>query len=213
MWPLVIERNQHGLEKCYDIPSRLLLDRIILMNEPINSITATSIIGQLLFLESQDEAAPITIYINSPGGSIADGFAIYDVMNKVKCPIVTICTGMAASMAAFLLSSGSRGRRYALPNSTVMIHQPLGGVQGQATDIAIVANRILSLKNKMYDILTKNTGLGYEEVAHACERDNYLSPEEAVQMGFIDEIIECAPKAYGASVSVEEKGAGQDGIL
>lgn len=206
MWPLVIERNQHGMEKCYDIPSRLLLDRIILMNEPINSITATSIIGQLLFLENQDEAAPITIYINSPGGSIADGFAIYDVMNKVKCPIVTICTGMAASMAAFLLSSGSRGRRYALPNSTVMIHQPLGGVQGQATDIAIMANRILSLKNKMYGILARNTGLDYEEVAHACERDNYLSPEEAVQMGFVDEIIACAPKAFGELVTSNEEG-------
>ena len=196
LWPLVIERNQYGVEKCYDIPSRLLLDRIILLNEPINPATATAIIGQLLFLENQNENAPITIYINSPGGSISDGFAIYDVMNKVKCPIITICTGMAASMAAFLLSSGSKGKRYALPNSTIMIHQPLGGVQGQATDIAIMANRIINLKNKMYNILSRNTGMKYEDVAQACDRDNYLSPEDAVQLGFIDGIIMCEPKAF-----------------
>lgn len=198
MWPLVIERNQYGTEKCYDIPSRLLMDRIILLNEVIDSYTATSIIGQLLFLEKQDETSPVTIYINSPGGSISDGFAIYDVMNKVKCPIITICTGMAASMAAFLLSSGTKGKRYALPNSTIMVHQPLGGVQGQATDIAIMANRIISLKHKMYNILAHNTGMEYKDVAQACDRDTYLSPEEAVQLGFIDEIIASTPKAYGA---------------
>jgi len=201
MWPLVIERNQYGTEKCYDIPSRLLMDRIILLNEVIDSYTATSIIGQLLFLEKQDETAPVTIYINSPGGSISDGFAIYDVMNKVKCPIITICTGMAASMAAFLLSSGTKGKRYALPNSTIMVHQPLGGVQGQATDIAIMANRIISLKHKMYNILAQNTGMEYKDVAQACDRDTYLSPEEAAQLGFIDEIIASTPKAYG---SIEE---------
>lgn len=198
MWPLVIERNQYGTEKCYDIPSRLLMDRIILLNEVIDSYTATSIIGQLLFLEKQDETAPVTIYINSPGGSISDGFAIYDVMNKVKCPIITICTGMAASMAAFLLSSGTKGKRYALPNSTIMVHQPLGGVQGQATDIAIMANRIISLKHKMYNILAQNTGMEYKDVAQACDRDTYLSPEEAAQLGFIDEIIASTPKAYGS---------------
>lgn len=198
LWPLVIERNQYGVEKCYDIPSRLLLDRIILLNEPINTATATAIIGQLLFLENQNENAPITIYINSPGGNISDGFAIYDVMNKVKCPIITICTGMAASMAAFLLSSGTKGKRYALPNSTIMIHQPLGGVQGQATDIAIMANRIINLKHKMYSILAKNTGMEYEAVAQACDRDNYLSPEEAVHLGFIDGIIDSTPKAYAS---------------
>lgn len=198
MWPLVIERNQYGTEKCYDIPSRLLMDRIILLNEVIDSYTATSIIGQLLFLEKQDETAPVTIYINSPGGSISDGFAIYDVMNKVKCPIITICTGMAASMAAFLLSSGTKGKRYALPNSTIMVHQPLGGVQGQATDIAIMANRIISLKHKMYNILAQNTGMKYKDVAQACDRDTYLSPEEAAQLGFIDEIIASTPKAYGS---------------
>ena len=196
MWPLVIEKNQYGTEKCYDIPSRLLMDRIILLNEPINSITATAIIGQLLFLENQDANDPITIYINSPGGNISDGFAIYDVMNKVKCPIITICTGMAASMAAFLLSSGTKGQRYALPNSTIMIHQPLGGVQGQATDIAIMANRIINLKHKMYNILAQNTGMSYEDVAQACDRDNYLSPDEATQLGFIDGIIACEPKAF-----------------
>ena len=198
MWPLVIERNQYGTEKCYDIPSRLLMDRIILLNEVIDSYTATSIIGQLLFLEKQDETAAVTIYINSPGGSISDGFAIYDVMNKVKCPIITICTGMAASMAAFLLSSGTKGKRYALPNSTIMVHQPLGGVQGQATDIAIMANRIISLKHKMYNILAQNTGMEYKDVAQACDRDTYLSPEEAAQLGFIDEIIASTPKAYGS---------------
>lgn len=198
MWPLVIERNQYGTEKCYDIPSRLLMDRIILLNEVIDSYTATSIIGQLLFLEKQDETAPVTIYINSPGGSISDGFAIYDVMNKVKCPIITICTGMAASMAAFLLSSGTKGKRYALPNSTIMVHQPLGGVQGQATDIAIMANRIISLKHKMYNILAQNTGMEYKDVAQACDRDTYLSPEEAAQLGFIDEIIASTPKACGS---------------
>ena len=198
MWPLVIERNQYGTEKCYDIPSRLLMDRIILLNEVIDSYTATSIIGQLLFLEKQDETAAVTIYINSPGGSISDGFAIYDVMNKVKCPIITICTGMAASMAAFLLSSGTKGKRYALPNSTIMVHQPLGGVQGQATDIAIMANRIISLKHKMYNILAQNTGMEYKDVAQACDRDTYLSPEEASQLGFIDEIIASTPKAYGS---------------
>ena len=198
MWPLVIERNQYGTEKCYDIPSRLLMDRIILLNEVIDSYTATSIISQLLFLEKQDETAPVTIYINSPGGSISDGFAIYDVMNKVKCPIITICTGMAASMAAFLLSSGTKGKRYALPNSTIMVHQPLGGVQGQATDIAIMANRIISLKHKMYNILAQNTGMEYKDVAQACDRDTYLSPEEAAQLGFIDEIIASTPKAYGS---------------
>ena len=192
----MIEKNEYGIERYYDLPSRLLMDRIILLNEPINSSIAASIIAQMLFLESENASMPITIYINCTGGSITDGFAIYDVMNKVKCPIITVCTGIAASMAAFLLCSGSRGRRYAMPNSTIMIHQPLGCVQGQATDIAIVANRILGLKDKMYRIMANNTGSSYEVVAGACERDNYLTPEDAKKMGFIDEIIECEPKAY-----------------
>ncbi len=187
MWPNVIEK-ENGREKIYDIPSRLLLDRIIMLTETIDSGTAASIIGQLLYLESQNPEEPITMYINSPGGNITDGLAIYDIMNKINCSVNTVCTGMAASMAAFLLCAGT-GTRYAMPNSTIMIHQPLGGVQGQATDIAIVANRILNLKTKLYTIFSKKTGSTYDQIAKACERDNYLSPEEALSMGLIDKII------------------------
>lgn len=196
MWPLIKHTEQSGAERMYDLPSRLLQDRIILLNEAIDSNTAMSIISQLLYLESEDKNSPVTIYINSPGGSITDGLAIYDVMNKVKCPIITVCTGMAASMGAFLLSSGSKGMRYALPNSTIMIHQPLGGVQGQATDIEIVANRILNLRKKLYDIMAKNSGKSTRYFAKACERDNYLEPQEALKMGLIDKIIDCPPKAF-----------------
>lgn len=167
-----------------------------MIDSEINSSLATSIIAQLLYLESENNEAPITMYINSPGGSISDGLAIYDIMNKIKAPINTICMGMAASMAAFLLCSGSKGRRYCLPNSTVMIHQPLGGAQGQATEILIVAKRIEYLRQKMYQIISKNTGKTYEEVAQACERDNYLTPEEAKEFGLVDDIIESIPKAY-----------------
>lgn len=196
MYPTIFEKDERGVERTYDLVSRLLKDRIILLVEEINTISATSIIAQLLFLESENPEAPITIYINSPGGSISDGLAIYDVMNKVKCPITTICIGMAASMGAFLLSCGSRGSRYAMPNSTIMIHQPLGGVKGQATEIEIVANRILTLRKKMYNIMSKNSNVDEEMIAKACERDNYLTPKEALEMGLIDKIIDSPPKAW-----------------
>lgn len=195
-FPQVIRTDERNRERVYDLPSCLLQDRIILIDSEINSSLATSIIAQLLYLESENNEAPITMYINSPGGSISDGLAIYDIMNKIKAPINTICMGMAASMAAFLLCSGSKGRRYCLPNSTVMIHQPLGGAQGQATEILIVAKRIKYLRQKMYQIISKNTGKTYEEVAQACERDNYLTPEEAKEFGLVDDIIESIPKAY-----------------
>ena len=195
-FPQVIRTDERNRERVYDLPSCLLQDRIILIDSEINSSLATSIIAQLLYLESENNEAPITIYINSPGGSISDGLAIYDIMNKIKAPINTLCMGMAASMAAFLLCSGSKGRRYCLPNSTVMIHQPLGGAQGQATEILIVAKRIEYLRQKMYQIISKNTGKTYEEVAQACERDNYLTPEEAKEFGLVDDIIESIPKAY-----------------
>ena len=196
MWPTIIHTDEAGRERVYDLPSRLLKDRIVLLAEEVNSNSAMSIISQLLFLESEDPEAPITIYINSPGGSISDGMAIYDVMNKIKCPIITVCTGMAASMGAFLLSAGSKGKRYCLPNSTVMIHQPLGGAHGQATEIEIAAQRILKLREKLYTIMAKNSGQSYDTIAKACERDNYLEPEEALAMGIIDEIVPCPPKAY-----------------
>lgn len=194
-FPQVIRTDDNNTERIYDLPSCLLQDRIILIDSEINSSLATSIIAQLLYLDSENNKAPITIYINSPGGSISDGLAIYDIMNKIKSPVNTICMGMAASMAAFLLCSGSKGRRYCLPNSTVMIHQPLGGAQGQATEILIVAKRIEFLRKKMYEIISQNTGKTYEEVAEACERDNYLTPEEAKNFGLIDNIIESIPKA------------------
>lgn len=196
MWPTITEKDERGIERVYDLPSRLLKDRIVLLAEEVNTNSAMSVISQLLVLNSENKEAPITMYINSPGGSISDGLAIYDVMNKIEAPVVTVCTGMAASMAAFLLSAGSKGMRYCLPNSTVMIHQPLGGAQGQATEIEIVARRILKLREKMYTIMAKNAGCSYEKMASACERDNYLEPEEALEMGLIDEIIPCYPKAW-----------------
>lgn len=196
MWPTIVEKDERGIERVYDLPSRLLKDRIVLLAEEVNTNSAMSVISQLLFLNSENKEAPITMYINSPGGSISDGLAIYDVMNKIEAPIATVCTGMAASMAAFLLSSGTRGMRYCLPNSTVMIHQPLGGAQGQATEIEIVARRILKLREKMYNIMAKNADCTYSKMAQACERDNYLEPEEALAMGLIDEIIPCVPKAW-----------------
>lgn len=196
MWPTIIQTDETGRERVYDLPSRLLKDRIILLAEEVNTNSAMSIISQMLFLESEDPEAPITMYINSPGGSISDGMAIYDVMNKIKCPVITVCTGMAASMGAFLLSAGSKGKRYCLPNSTVMIHQPLGGAQGQATEIEIAARRILKLRQKLYTIIAANSGQTFDTIADACERDNYLEPEEALKLGLIDAIIECPPKAY-----------------
>ena len=196
MMPTIMTKDERGVERWYDLASRMLKDRIIFIDDEINSVTASSIIMQLLTLESENRDAPITIYINSPGGSISDGMAIYDVMNKVKCPIITVCLGMAASMGAFLLSCGTRGKRYCLPNSTVMIHQPLGGGRGQATEIEIIAKRILALHDKLYRIMSKNSNVDYETMANACERDNYLTPEEALKMGLIDKIIDSPPKAW-----------------
>ena len=204
MWPTIIETDERGIERSYDPVSRLLKDRIILLNEKIDTDCATSIIAQLLFLESENPEAPITMYINSPGGVITAGMAIYDVMNKVKCPIITVCVGIAASMAAVLLSSGSRGQRYALPNSTVMIHQPLGGASGQATEIQIVATRILSLYDKLATIMSKNSNIDKETMKKALDRDNYLTPEEALEMGLIDKVIEFTPKAWKKEAVEEE---------
>ena len=196
MWPSIVEKDERGTERVYDLVSRLLKDRIILVSEEITSGSAASIIAQLLYLEAADSKAPITMYINSPGGSISEGLAIYDVMNNIKCPVSTVCVGMAASMGAFLLSSGTRGMRYCLPNSTVLVHQPLGGVQGQATEILIVAKRIKALREKMYQIMSKNSSVDFETMAEICERDNYLTPEDALKLGLIDKIIGCIPKAW-----------------
>lgn len=186
--PTVIEKEQ-GSERCYDIYSRLLKDRIILLNGEINDNIANSIVAQLLFLDSENND-DISIYINSPGGSITSGMAIYDTMNIIKSNVSTICIGMSASMAAFLLSSGTKGKRYILPNAEVMIHQPLGGAQGQATEIKIAATRILKLKDKLNKILSKNTNQPLEKIQNDTERDYFLDAEEAKQYGIIDKIIE-----------------------
>lgn len=186
--PTVIEKEQ-GSERCYDIYSRLLKDRIILLNGEINDNTANSIVAQLLFLDSENND-DISIYINSPGGSITSGMAIYDTMNIIKSDVSTICIGMSASMAAFLLSSGTKGKRYILPNAEVMIHQPLGGAQGQATEIKIAAEHILKLKDKLNKILSKNTNQPLEKIQNDTERDYFLDAEEAKQYGIIDKIIE-----------------------
>lgn len=205
MWPTIAMENTDGVERVYDLPSRLLKDRIILVTEEINSATSTSIVAQLLALEAEDGDAPITMYINSPGGSITDGMAIYDIMNRISCPIITIGVGMAASMGAVLLSSGTKGMRYCTPNATVMIHQPLGGVQGQATEIEIVAQRILKLRKKLYSLLAQNAGVDFEVMARACERDNYLEAEEALELGLVDEILEYPIKAWGAAQKGEDE--------
>lgn len=186
--PTVIEKEYSG-ERAYDIYSRLLKDRIIILNGEINDNTANTIVAQLLYLDSQNHE-DISLYINSPGGSITSGMAIYDTMNFVKSKVSTICLGMAASMAAFLLASGEKGKRLALPNSEVMIHQPLGGAQGQATEIKIAAERILKLKNKINTILAKNTGQPLEKIEQDTERDYFLSAKEAKNYGLIDKIIE-----------------------
>lgn len=186
--PTVIEKEYSG-ERAYDIYSRLLKDRIIILNGEINDNTANTIVAQLLYLDSQNHE-DISLYINSPGGSITSGMAIYDTMNFVKSKVSTICLGMAASMAAFLLASGEKGKRLALPNSEVMIHQPLGGAQGQATEIKIAAERILKLKNKINTILAKNTGQPLEKIEQDTERDYFLSTKEAKNYGLIDKIIE-----------------------
>ena len=186
--PYVIEQNSRG-ERSYDIYSRLLKDRIIFLGEEINDAVASTVVAQLLFLESEDPGKDIHMYINSPGGSVTAGMAIYDTMNYVKCDVSTTCIGMAASMGAFLLSSGAKGKRYALPNAEVMIHQPLGGAQGQATEIQIAAEHILKTKKKLNEILAMNTGKPLEIIEKDTDRDNYMTAEEAKEYGLIDHIV------------------------
>ena len=189
MVPYVIEQTSRG-ERSYDIFSRLLNDRIIMLNDQVNSATASVIIAQMLYLEGQDPDKDIHFYINSPGGSVSDGLAIYDTMQYIKCDVSTICMGMAASMGAFLLSAGTKGKRFALPNSEIMIHQPLGQTQGQATDMKIHADHIIATKEKLNRILSERTGHPYEKVVADTDRDNFLSAEAAVQYGIIDKVIE-----------------------
>lgn len=186
--PYVVEQTGNG-ERSYDIYSRLLKDRIIVLSDEVNDATASIIVAQLLFLESEDPDKDIYFYINSPGGSVTAGMAIYDTMNYIKCDVSTICIGLAASMGAFLLSSGAKGKRLSLPNSEIMIHQPLGGAKGQATDVEIHAKWLLKTKEKLNAILAKNTGKKVEEVAQDTERDNFMSAEEALEYGLIDKII------------------------
>lgn len=187
--PTVIEQSSRG-ERAFDIYSRLLKDRIIFLNDEVNDVTASLVVAQILFLESEDQTKDINLYINSPGGSVVAGMAIYDTMQYVKCDVSTICMGMAASMGAFLLAGGTKGKRYALPNSEIMIHQPSGGAQGQATDIKIVADHILRTKGKLNSILAANTGKPIEVIEADTERDNYMSATEAVEYGLIDKVIE-----------------------
>ena len=188
--PYVIEQTSRGGERSYDIYSRLLKERIIFLADEVNDQTASLVVAQLLFLESEDPNKDIQLYINSPGGSVTAGMAIYDTMNYVKCDVSTICIGMAASMGAFLLSSGAKGKRFALPNAEVMIHQPSGGAKGQATEIQIVAENILKTKKKLNEILAANTGKSVEKITEDTERDNFMSAEEAKAYGLIDEIVE-----------------------
>lgn len=186
--PMVVEQTSRG-ERSYDIFSRLLNDRVVMLCEEVNDASASLVVAQLLYLESQDSEKEISLYINSPGGSITAGMAIYDTMQFIQCDVSTICVGMAASMGAFLLSSGAKGRRFALPNSEIMIHQPSGGAQGQATDIAIQAERVLKMKKNLTQILADNCGKPYETVAADCERDHFMSAKEALEYGVIDRII------------------------
>ena len=186
--PYVIEQTSRG-ERSYDIYSRLLKDRIIFLGEEVNDVSANLIVAQLLFLEAEDPSKDIQLYINSPGGSVTAGMAIYETMQYIKCDVSTICLGMAASMGAFLLSSGAKGKRYALPNSTIMIHQPSGGAQGQATEIQIVADQIAKTKKKLNEILSANTGQPLEIVEKDTDRDNYMTAEEAKAYGLIDGVV------------------------
>ena len=187
--PYVIEQTGKG-ERSYDIYSRLLKDRIIFLGEEVNEVTASLVVSQLLFLESEDPTKDIHLYINSPGGSVTAGMAIYDTMNYIKCDVSTICMGMAASMGAFLLSGGAKGKRLALPNAEIMIHQPLGGAQGLATEIQIAAEHILKTKKKLNEILAKNTGKPLEVIMADTERDNYMDAYQAMEYGLIDKVIE-----------------------
>ena len=187
--PTVIESSSRG-ERAYDIFSRLLKDRIVFVDGEINDATADLVVAQLLFLESEDPGKDINLYINSPGGSVTAGLAIYDTMQFIKCDVSTICLGMACSMGAFLLAGGAKGKRYILPNAEVMIHQPSGGAQGQATDVLIAADRMKKTKEQLNRILAANTGKPYETVAADTERDNFMDPEEAVAYGIVDKVIE-----------------------
>ncbi len=191
--PYVIEQTSRG-ERSYDIYSRLLKERIVFLGEEVNSVSASVVVAQLLFLEAEDPSKDIHMYINSPGGEITSGMAIYDTMHYIKCDVSTICIGMAASMGAFLLAGGAKGKRMALPNAEIMIHQPLGGAQGQATEIEIAAKHILRTKEKLNTLLAENTGKPYEQIAQDTERDNWLSAQEALDYGLIDSIVESRPK-------------------
>ena len=188
--PYVVEQTSRG-ERSYDIYSRLLNDRIIMLSDQVNDATASVVVAQLLYLESQDSEKDISLYINSPGGSVTAGMAIYDTMNYIKCDVSTICIGMAASMGAFLLSSGAKGKRIALPNSEIMIHQPLigGGLGGQQTDIMIHAKNLERTRDRLEEIIAANTGKSVEEIHSACERDNYMTAQEALEFGLIDKVI------------------------
>ena len=191
--PMVVEQTNRG-ERSYDIYSRLLKDRIIFLGDEVDNNTANLIIAQLLFLEAEDPDKDISFYINSPGGSVTAGFAIYDTMNYIKPDVSTICVGMAASMGAFLLAAGAKGKRFALPNSEIMIHQPLGGVQGQATDIAIHAKRIVEIKEQINKILSERTGQTLKKISQDTERDNFMTAQEALKYGLIDHVVTCAGK-------------------
>lgn len=186
--PYVVEQTNRG-ERSYDIFSRLLSDRIIVLSDEVNDATASIVVAQLLFLEGQDADKDISLYINSPGGSVSAGLAIYDTMQYIKCDVSTICMGMAASMGAFLLSSGAKGKRFALPNSEIMIHQPLGGAKGQATEIEIAARHILKTKENLNRILAENTGKPIDVIARDTDRDNFMSAQEAMEYGLIDKVI------------------------
>lgn len=204
--PIVIETTNRG-ERAYDIYSRLLKDRIIFLGAPIDDVFANLIIAQLLFLEAEDPEKDINLYVNSPGGSVTAGLGIYDTMQYVKPPINTICLGQAASMGAFLLTAGTKGKRFALPNARVMIHQPLGGFSGQATEIDIHAREILKIRERLNEIMAKHTGQSIEKIAHDTERDYFMSAEEAKQYGLIDEVISRPPKILKAVIG----DAGKDG--
>ncbi|MBR3934231.1 MAG: ATP-dependent Clp endopeptidase proteolytic subunit ClpP [Clostridia bacterium] len=187
--PMVIEQTNRG-ERSFDIYSRLLKDRIIFLGEEVNDVTASLVVAQMLFLEAEDPDKDISLYINSPGGSITSGMAIYDTMQYIKCDVSTICIGMAASMGAFLLAAGAKGKRFALPNSEIMIHQPLGGMQGQATDIKIHADRIIKIKETLNTILSERTGQTLEQITKDTERDNFMTAIQAKEYGLVDEVIE-----------------------
>ncbi|MDD4151195.1 MAG: ATP-dependent Clp protease proteolytic subunit [Candidatus Gracilibacteria bacterium] len=186
--PTVIDKTPQG-DRAYDIYSRLLEDRIIFLGDAIDSAVANTVIAQLLFLEKRDPKATITLYVNSPGGHVTAGLAIYDVMQYVKCPVATVCIGMAASMGSIILAGGTKGMRYSLPNSEIMIHQPLGGAEGQATEIKIAAEHIIKTGNRLYGILAKHTGKDIKKVEADCDRDNYMTAEDALAYGLIDKII------------------------